>query len=332
MAMGGRLPGRKRDGDTMSRKTGGTRAFLSIASLLVLVAPMAAGAATVESIAPDTVRGLIRAIEPAEGAVWAASDRGVYRIEANGRFARRFTAADGLPSNNVYTVSAYKGKVYAGTDTGLAVMEGGRWTAVGRILDVHLRRFVYTGVDPNANALYVSSIYVSGGLLSFDGEQWKFRGGSGYGRLNTIVAFGFAEKEAWLGTWNGVIYRMTEKGVDFFRAADGLPGNRVFCIKTSGRKVYVGTDSGVGVFEEGKWKTIDVSGILGSGVVHGLALSGETLFAGGPGGLARIAGSLKEGFEDPSGKTKGGVFSLAFVDGSLYAGTRDGLVAVKGWR
>lgn len=306
-----------------------TRSIGTMAVLLALALPAGAVEVAVTPVAPETVKGLVRRIVPAGDAIWAASRDGLYRIEGRGRYARRFSTADGLPSNNVYSVSVYKGKVYAGTDAGLAVMDGSRWTAVDRILDVHLGRFVFTGVNPKTDELYVSSVYVSGGLLSFDGQAWKFLGGGGYGLLNTVVSFGFSGNETWLGTGVGVIYRMSGKGVEHFKAADGFRGNRVFDFAVAGGKVFAATDSGMAVFENGKWKAVDLPG---GGAVNAVALSDDTVLAGGAAGLTRIAGSRKEVVEDPSGATKGGIFALALVDGSLYAGTRNGLVAITGWQ
>lgn len=304
------------------------RAATDIPVAQATAAPVAR-VATVTPVAPETVKGLVRRIEPAGDTVWAASSNGVFRVEGGGRFAKRFSTADGLPSNNVFSVSVYKGKVYAGTDAGLAVMEEGRWKAVDRILDVHLMRFVFTAVNHATDQLYVSSVYVSGGLLSFDGQDWKFRGGGGYGLFNTVSSFGFSEKETWLGTRVGVIYRMTEKGVDYFKAADGFRGNRVLDIAGAGGKMFVATDAGLAVFGNGTWKTVDLPA---GGAVNAVAVSDDVVLAGGATGLVRIEGRRKEVVEDPSGKTKGGIFALAFVDGSLYAGTRDGLVAITGWQ
>jgi hypothetical protein len=83
------------------------------------------------------------------------------------------------------------------------------------------------------------------------------------------------------------------------------------------------------VFDKEKWKAVDLPG---GGAVHAIIIAGEAVLAGGAAGLVRIEGNRKELVEDPSGATKGGIFALALVDGSLYAGTRGGLVAITGWR
>jgi ligand-binding sensor domain-containing protein len=51
---------------------------------------------------------------------WAPEDMPRFRWE-------NFTTADGLPNNRVYSVAVDGDRVWAGTDNGLALYEGGKW-------------------------------------------------------------------------------------------------------------------------------------------------------------------------------------------------------------
>lgn len=320
---------------SLRRPTAGRECRGAVLAMLFAAAcllPEPALAATVEPIAPQAIRGVIRDIEPDGNVLWLASTNGVYRVDDGGRKIQRFDTKDGLPSDSVRTVSVFQGKTYAGTDRGLAVFDGARWTVMSRILNVHLDRFVYAEVNRTKNELYVCSVYVSGGLLKFDGKEWKFLGGEGYGLFNSIVSFGFAGDEAWLGTLSGVVYRMKGSGVDFFRNPETFPGRGVFSIRTGDQKVFAATEAGVAVFEDGAWRNIDLSAVAGRAEAYVVAVSDGMVFAGGPAGIVRIAGGRKSLIEDPDGRMKAGVHALAVADGSLYAGTTDGLVEVRGWR
>ena len=68
-----------------------------------------------------------------DGALWIAyfPPVGITRIDISGGrpLLRHFTAADGLPSDVVYSqFFDARGRHWLGTDSGVAVLEGGRWT------------------------------------------------------------------------------------------------------------------------------------------------------------------------------------------------------------
>lgn len=73
----------------------------------------------------------VRRLLAAGGALWIATDAGVYRLDpATGR-TRRFTLEDGLPSEDVRALARSPDGVWIGTTRGLAVIVGDRVVRLG---------------------------------------------------------------------------------------------------------------------------------------------------------------------------------------------------------
>ncbi len=76
-----------------------------------------------------------------------------------------------------------------------------------------------------------------------------------------------------------------------FTTANGLPDNHVFCVLMDGNRIWAGTENGLGLYENGKWKVFRPADGLAHRVVLSLALDKATgdLWAGTMGGLSRIS-------------------------------------------
>jgi ligand-binding sensor domain-containing protein len=75
--------------------------------------------------------GSVRRLLAAAGALWVATDAGLFRLDpASGR-AHRFDLADGLPSEEVRSLAPAPDGVWVGTRRGLVVVAGDRVTRVG---------------------------------------------------------------------------------------------------------------------------------------------------------------------------------------------------------
>jgi len=76
-----------------------------------------------------------------------------------------------------------------------------------------------------------------------------------------------------------------------FTTANGLPNNHVYCVLVDGDRIWAGTDNGLGLLENGKWKIYRPKDGLAHQAVLSLALdkrSGD-LWAGTMGGLSRVS-------------------------------------------
>jgi len=74
-----------------------------------------------------------------------------------------------------------------------------------------------------------------------------------------------------------------------FTSKNGLPADRVYCVKIDGEKVYAGTHHGLAVYENGKWKTYTTEdGLPHNGIVSvDVCQATGDVWIGTLGGLAR---------------------------------------------
>jgi len=77
-----------------------------------------------------------------------------------------------------------------------------------------------------------------------------------------------------------------------FTTSDGLPDNHVFCVLVDGSRIWAGTNNGLGLYQDGKWRTFTAKDGLAHRAVLSLALDKRTgdVWAGTMGGLSRISG------------------------------------------
>ena len=77
-----------------------------------------------------------------------------------------------------------------------------------------------------------------------------------------------------------------------YTTADGLPDNHVYAVLVDGDRIWAGTDNGLGLYENGKWKTYTAKDGLAQQAVLSLALDKRTgdVWAGTMGGLSRVSG------------------------------------------
>lgn len=76
-----------------------------------------------------------------------------------------------------------------------------------------------------------------------------------------------------------------------FTTANGLPNNHVYCVLVDGDRVWAGTDNGLGVYENAKWKIYRPEDGMAHQAVLSLALDKKTgdVWAGTMGGLNRVS-------------------------------------------
>ncbi len=76
-----------------------------------------------------------------------------------------------------------------------------------------------------------------------------------------------------------------------FTTANGLPDDHIFCVLVDGKRIWAGTENGVAVLEDGKWRTIGTKEGLAHRAVLSLALDKNTgeVWAGTMGGVSRIS-------------------------------------------
>lgn len=112
-----------------------------------------------------------------------------------------------------------------------------------------------------------------------------------------------------------------------FTTANGLPDNHVFCVLVDGNRIWAGTENGLGVYENGKWKTLLPADGLGHRAVLSLAVDTKTgdVWAGTMAGLSRISAGRVETFTQlNSGLSNDVVYGVSVQGEFVWAATAAG--------
>jgi ligand-binding sensor domain-containing protein len=112
-----------------------------------------------------------------------------------------------------------------------------------------------------------------------------------------------------------------------FTTADGLPDNHVYAVLVDGDSIWAGTDNGVGLYENGKWKTFTTKDGLAQRAVLSLALDKRTgaVWAGTMGGLSRIsAGRIDTYTQLNSGLSNDVVYGVSVEGDNVWVATAAG--------
>lgn len=83
-----------------------------------------------------------------------------------------------------------------------------------------------------------------------------------------------------------------------FTSKDGLPSDKVYCVRIDGNRVLAGTREGLAVYENGKWKTYTTKDGLAHNGILSIDISKETgdVWLATLGGLSRWSGGKFENF------------------------------------
>jgi hypothetical protein len=131
----------------------------------------------------------------------------------------------------------------------------------------------------------------------------------------------------WAGTVSGGAALITPQGMvkRVYGTRDGLPSPKIVSIASLGRKVYVGTDAGIGVYDGGTWEILQkASGRLLRNVYMEAEPDGLQLWAGAVntnGGLLHLTGT---GWQFAGGAGRGlmnHVRAFAFQNETVWMGT-----------
>jgi ligand-binding sensor domain-containing protein len=112
-----------------------------------------------------------------------------------------------------------------------------------------------------------------------------------------------------------------------FTVENGLPDNRVYCVAVDGDRVWAGTDNGLGLYENGHWKTFNVADGLAHRAVLSLSLDKQThdLWIGTMAGLSRYsAGRLDTFTQLTSGLPNDVVYGVSVQGDYVWVATAAG--------
>jgi hypothetical protein len=112
-----------------------------------------------------------------------------------------------------------------------------------------------------------------------------------------------------------------------FTTANGLPDDHVFSVLVDGDRVWAGTNNGLAVLENGKWKTYTTADGLAHRAVTTLALDKRTgdVWAGTMGGLSRISGGRIDSYTQlNSGLSNDVVYGVSVEGENVWVATAAG--------
>src|SRR3954469_20190865 len=112
-----------------------------------------------------------------------------------------------------------------------------------------------------------------------------------------------------------------------FTTANGLPDNHVYCVLVDGKRIWAGTDNGLGLYENGTWKVFRPVDGLAHQAVLSLALDKQTgdLWAGTMGGLSRVsAGRIDSYTQLNSGLSNDIVYGVSVEGENVWVATAAG--------
>ena len=268
------------------------------------------------------------AAEPG-GKLWVGTgNAGVFLLDPATGTWKGYTVPDGLASNEVTSVARFQGKVYVGTSRGVSVLQDGRWSTVPDPEGVNLVN-VRFAVSPDGKELWCAAVTLAGGVVRFDGMEWKFMGGEGRGLFNDVQGFAFLPDGVLMAAGSGVPY--LHKGTDVVQAGEGLPPVNILCAVAWKGKAYLGTSRGLFV-RDGKWREAVLPKGIGGIPVFSLAPAGDSLLAGTAAGLVKISGNGVGTLAGGDGLPASRVLAVAAGEGYAAAGTANGLAIVREWK
>lgn len=112
-----------------------------------------------------------------------------------------------------------------------------------------------------------------------------------------------------------------------FTTANGLPDDHVYSVLVDGDRIWAGTDNGLGLYENGKWKTFGTKDGLAHRAVLSLALDKRTgdVWAGTMGGLSRISGGRIDTYTQlNSGLSNDVVYGVSVENENVWVATAAG--------
>ncbi len=112
-----------------------------------------------------------------------------------------------------------------------------------------------------------------------------------------------------------------------FTVANGLPDNHVYSVLVDGARVWVATENGLGLYEDGKWKVFRPADGLAHRAVLSMALDKRTgdLWVGTMGGLSRVsAGRIDTYNQLNSGLSNDVVYGVAVQGDYVWTATAAG--------
>lgn len=292
-------------------------------------------------------------------------------FNSNGSTITHYTTADGLPHPTVISLLADRQQnLWIGTDGGGLTRRAGKTFSTIQSGNGLACGFVYSLLEDREGSLWVGTL--DGGLHQMrDSEFTTFTTGEGlhhdavhcvFQDLNQDVWIGTRDglnrfhnarlseapffrgkavmsicqaddRALWVGTWDG-LFRCAAGDMSKPSRVTGLRDQRIRCITSAGKEIWIGTERGLCRYQEGKTSWFDAQNHLAGDSIQFIHRDRDgLLWIGSDGGINMIDGeeisTWKSGLKETT--------PLAYCmhednDGTLWLGTDSGLLRLKDGR
>ncbi len=298
-----------------------------------------------------TINVGVRAVhQDRQGALWVATADGLLRIA--GRDRRRYTIANGLPSNDVralledHTSAIWIGTAGGGVARLTFERETGNGTGTATETGIATESIqAFTHRDGLSDATVTSlaedredSIWIgtpAGGLNRLRAVPFgAITHADGLPLEGVLSVYEDRENRLWVGTDGGGLTCFTAQGSITYTTAEGLPSNIIWTTwQANDGSVWVGTgDRGLARFINGQWTSFENRPEMPQGAIRAIYQdSSGTLWIGNREGLHRIRNGALTTFTRTQGLSSNNVSAIQEDrEGTLWIGTLDGgLVRMK---
>ncbi len=288
-------------------------------------------------------------------ALWAGTNKGFSRYSLREKTWRTYTKADGLTTNYITALAsdASDETLWVGTPLGLGSLERERWRfytersglADNFVTCISLSNHVWVGTKGGLSVLMgqpsthpqsgIGAITESTGQQNSsmgkssnpNSSHITFHASRSYLTGKWVTAVLAIDEEVWAGTPEGLYRknRATDKFESFPVVTDYV---NTLAFAPDGR-LLIGTRNGLWIIQ-GEASTHLTKGLPNLNV-RAVAVDGETIWVGTPGGVARSDGArIQRVFTmQPDGLLHDNVQSIAVVDKQIFFGTVAGLAVYE---
>jgi ligand-binding sensor domain-containing protein len=262
-------------------------------------------------------RNRVAALAIADGALWAGTEAGLYRLRG-ARFEK-------ITGTGVTALAGDGARLWIGTAGGLAVRDGGELRTIG---GGEVRRLA---IDPSG------AVIVAGadGLATVD--RGRIIALPHAPATGVAEAIGVAADGARCAGGLGGLWLDSAPDAPWLHAsaAAGPPSNDISALASDGDRLYVGTfDQGLAIREGGAWKAVADPALdrrINTILVEPRAGQGARVWIGTAEGLVVLDGDHARRIAKRDGLPGRNVLSLArLADGRIVAGTSQGAAFVDG--
>jgi len=241
----------------------------------------------------------------------------------------QYTVKDGLNSSSVRTIiEDQEGQIIIGSNFGVNILADGHISEFD-IGDHYNRTIINEIVQDNKGTYWIGS---DEGLIKIYGEKQEYLT-SDHGIPDKTIQDICFDKEGsiWLGTYRGGVFRLKDGKFTNYGEREGLPNNVVNVAFEQDHIIYVGTDYGLGVIENGEITPYYLGESFGTNRIRDIRENDGTLWLATYDGLVKFNpnGNYTR-FTTRDGLTSEKVRVIRFgPDGTLWIGTGKGLNAYK---